>query len=408
MAVSCSSCKGRGFCGLDKCIYLDRIRIAEPVAKKVGTCFFGSSPPSVFVGRIGYPRIFAGALAPPLTGDTNNYDNPSLWAKNRMGIPDILSYRTSLVHSRFRANIKEKPAFLDSLQEIAMSCKSAEFEARYDKPIRADVGFFSTSAPIGPSGNISYMKVTQNAHVPKKTERLVSDTHAAAKDAVLELAKKSACENSITKLLSVGLLGRAPERKLVPTRWSITAVDDILGKDNINRIKEFNTIDSVQLLKSSYNGNRFWIILAPNQWSYELIEFTHEGAVWSDKGAQVSVTKDFEDYFGRKTYADITAGGYYAARLAVLEHLAKIKRQATSIVVREILPDYYAPLGVWVVRETVRDAMRSRPLFHESLDSAVSEVQKEVRAGKDIFSESVLLKTLRAQKRLFNFARKTP
>ena len=404
MAALCSSCKGRGFCGSKRCIYLDRISAVAPLAKKVSTSFFGSSPPSVFVGRIGYPNVFAGALAPAEQGDTNLFDSPSLWAEKKMSIPDVLAYRTSLVNSRLRTNIKKKPKCLESIQEIAMAKKSVEFEAHYEKPVSVGLGFFTTSAPIGPSGNISNMALTENVRVARKVDSIVSDIHAQAKTSVIELFDKSLSENSIMKLFSVGLLGRKTDRKLVPTRWSITAVDDTLGKNIIDEIKAYSVIDSVQALKANYNGNYFWIILLPNVWSYELIEFGHEGAVWSNKGTEVCVTKDFENYFGRKKYASITAGGYYAARIGVLEYLKKIRKQASVLIVREILPDYFAPLGVWVVRETVRTAMKTKPVVFESANHAVLTVQKEMKAKKNIFQESVLLKKSFSQKMLSSFA----
>ena len=38
-------------------------------------------------------------------------------------------------------------------------------------------------------------------------------------------------------------------------------------------------------------------------------------------------------------------GAYYSARLAVAEHLKRIRRQASAIVFREITPEYKIPMG---------------------------------------------------------------
>jgi len=36
----------------------------------------GSSPPGVFVGRFGYPKVFVGPMVPPVSGDTEILDTP--------------------------------------------------------------------------------------------------------------------------------------------------------------------------------------------------------------------------------------------------------------------------------------------------------------------------------------------
>nr|WP_256205084.1 hypothetical protein [Aeropyrum camini] len=50
-------------------------------------------------------------------------------------------------------------------------------------------------------------------------------------------------------------------------------------------------------------------------------------------------------------------GGFSAAKLPVLEHLYSRGRRADVIIVREVLPQYYAPVGNWHIRETVKHAL---------------------------------------------------
>ena len=39
----------------------------------------GSSPPSVFVGSYGYPKVGVGPMVPPIHGDTSLLDLPEKW-----------------------------------------------------------------------------------------------------------------------------------------------------------------------------------------------------------------------------------------------------------------------------------------------------------------------------------------
>ena len=76
----------------------------------------------------------------------------------------------------------------------------------------------------------------------------------------------------------------------------------------------------------------------------------------------------FNSFFGRKKYAENTVGGYYAARIAVLEQLRIIKKQSSVLALRFVDPnEYIAPLGVWVVREAVRRALKSKPIIFYSI-----------------------------------------
>ena len=48
--------------------------------------------------------------------------------------------------------------------------------------------------------------------------------------------------SKIQKCFSIGMLGK--KRKLVPTKWSITATDDIISKSIVEEILENSLIDT--------------------------------------------------------------------------------------------------------------------------------------------------------------------
>ncbi|AAB89916.1 hypothetical protein [Archaeoglobus fulgidus] len=86
---------------------------------------------------------------------------------------------------------------------------------------------------------------------------------------------------------------------------------------------------------------------------------------------------DSEDIRPKRDYSNLS-GGYYAARLPVLEYLREKRGQASVLVIREIKPSYYAPLGVWVVEEGVRKALKSKPEVFESFDDALTAASRRV------------------------------
>jgi hypothetical protein len=53
------------------------------------------------------------------------------------------------------------------------------------------------------------------------------------------------------------------------------------------------------------------------------------------------------------------AGAYFAAKLGVLKYLTAKRKKCSVLILREIRPEYLVPLGVWQIREGIRDALRS-------------------------------------------------
>ncbi|MFC1455119.1 hypothetical protein ACFLQI_03475, partial [Candidatus Undinarchaeota archaeon] len=250
----CIRCKGRGWCGKPCPIY-DRINNLQMTVDRIDKEeFFGASPPSVFIGKYGYPKVRVGVLVPPVEGDTRHLDSPELWFHENRGIEDVINYRNRLINNQFMADVKMRNVFLESAQEVAMSVKPVDTEIYLDKKPDYKIKFDMTSAPMGPSANLKKIRLTENPKVPKKVDYLVSDTDAKAVDSMIELYGKIDM-NDMSRLLSIGLLGQEKNRRLVPTRWAITAADDTIGKNLRTAILDYQEIDKPRLFFSEYGSN---------------------------------------------------------------------------------------------------------------------------------------------------------
>jgi len=192
----------------------------------------------------------------------------------------------------------------------------------------------------------------------------------------------------------------------VPTRWSITAVDNIISKELIERVKIFPEISEYQIYESRYLDNVFEVLLLPQAWSYEAMEAWYPGTVWNPSGHSIVMFSDWEGFEGRTTYANI-GGCYYAARLAVGELLAKERRQAAVIVLREAHQGYIMPVGVWQVRENVRNAMRQKPFKYNTLDEALARVASQFQIPIELWiGRSKLLQHALFQKKITEYLKK--
>jgi hypothetical protein len=258
--------------------------------------------------------------------------------------------------------VEDTDSFVDNAQEIAMARKPVDMEVSLKKEPFGVTG--GRVKPVSASGDIERFKLTENPSVERRIEKTFYDTDARANTAVNELYGKSVGSCRIQQSFSDGMLGEEKSRKIVPTRWSITATDDILSKQLRSKVKDFQELGGIEYYKNSYVGNHFHIFLVPGRWEYELIEMKRSGSVWN-AAKNTHIGQNYESFNGRSGYAEETAGAYYATRLGILEHLESRKRQAKVLVLREVTPDYWAPLGVWVIRETVRNAFENA----EQLDS---------------------------------------
>jgi hypothetical protein len=401
----CLECRGtRDMCHQGRCELLDAVRDRIPRVRPVGRVIEGPSPPDVFVGQYGYPRVGVGPLVPPSEALV---DAPVLGTVDDLvaaPIEDVVAYRSLLFHTRHRSPVRVRrspPRILELAREVALGTKPVDTEVQLAKapPARLTTNLDPFAAPMGPGVEAERGRVVGRSVVPRRVDALVSDTDAKATVASRELYGAGVGEDHILRLFSLGLLGKGTSRRLVPTRWSITAVDDLLSKGLAEGVRDMQQLGDVRVHSSVLKGNHFHVILIPRPWAYEMLEAWLRGSIWAASDAMVT---DREGHDGRSDYARNVTGAYYAARLAVLEHLTSIRRQAMTVVYREVTEEYWAPLGVWVIREGVRDAMRSPSTRVDTIDEAVRLVTDRVRI-KDWHDKAQHIREAKAQRRLEDF-----
>ncbi len=366
-----------------------------------------NSPPSVFIGSgLKYPLVNVGILS-PLERDEKAwiYDDAKYWADNDFEIKDVLHLRNSLLNSRFQSKVQDSrlnKRFVEIAKEVAIASQPVDVEIELKQRLRFGRDRDRILTPHGMRAGLKQAKITSNVKVNQKVDKVINDDIKAA-EGINYLYKNKFSEYVLSKILSVGVLGLKKSKKLVPTRWSITATDDTIGKNLIREIKDFKWIEDYELFFGEFLGNQYLILCFPNVWSYELVELYQPGSSWNPS-QEIKASTDYENYNGRKSYAFATAGGYYATRLAVLEYLKKIKRQASILVLRIETPSYWAALGVWVVRESVRKALKKRMKFAsrgELIESAKKiSLARYKFDNSGIIAQSKLLKGLKEQKNL--------
>ena len=366
--------------------------------------FLSNSPPSVFIGsKLKYPNVNVGILSPsqPLK-QVDLLNNSNEWTNLKLSIREILNLRNQLINSRYTTQVKISSKLTEKSREIGMASKPTDLEINLEKVPRYLKEYDKISKPLLLSAPLKNIRITENTKIHTKVDKVFNDTDMKASEAINYLYNSGFDENFLQQLLTIGSLGLKKNRRLVPTRWGITATDDTIGKEIMKEVKNYNKIDDYRLFFNKYLGNYYFILLMPELFSYELFEYgIKHGEV---KGEWT----DFEDYFGRKNYASNSVGGYYSVRLSVLEYLRKIKRQASVFIIRFETEEYWANLGVWVTRNCARRAMDSEFIsFHtreNALDFMKNSAMNKMKIDVNyVFKRSKLLNMVKEQKGLKDY-----
>lgn len=347
---------------------------------------FGPSG-EIFVGRHGYPNVAAG----PLVGisSTSQVSPRELFGKDYQ---DILASQMGFVRGKKYVDVTER--MRQDMNEVAMSMRPIDVEMKLAKIPNFEPNLDAIHSPVSSGIPIKEFRQAENPRIPKRVDSLAND-NVRATTAIAELSAHDFDNYYITNIFSIGTLGRIDAKRLVPTRWSITAVDDIISKQKMERIREYPELNELLLYNSSFLDNHFYVLLIPGKWEFENFES------WPMNGVWAGTTEEYEGYYGRTDYADKQVGGYYASRFSVTEYLDSIGRQARVVVFREIGEGYSAPVGVWQVRENVRNALTAtKPIRFDSVADALNFLSTKLKVSmKKYLSMSQML----CQRRLIEF-----
>jgi len=361
----------------------------------------GGSPPSVFVSSYAYPPLFS-----PLQTDSAILDHPEKWAGK--AIDDIIRYKLSLIRGTHSIHVKtnlNSDRYIQSFQELTMATRSTEIEVAFERKPKLNLEELasrttsdSDTIHFGMASKIEGLKLPSDISSDKKIEKAFYDNDLKAIEAINYLYEEGIEISKISKILSLGMIGIQKNRKLVPTKWSISAIDQIISSELIKKTNTFRSFDLIRIYKYMHLGNYYSIILIPD----ELLSFEmHEG--WIDKKGDAQIETDSEDARGLKNYPKI-GGSYFAARLAVIEFLNNQKRSASVIILREIHPEYILPVGVWQIREGIREALRMNATKFDTLDMALSFACDNLTISKNEWIEnSSLIRTRKSQGRITDY-----
>lgn len=285
---------------------------------------------------------------------------------------------------------KTNNKILEEIQDIYKAKKEVEFTSKFDKELKFNKPVINKlSGILGTKNELKNINLNENAKTSKQIEKY-AENDAKSKEAIINLYERGTNEAQIINLLSLGTFGLEINKKIVPSRWAITAYDKIIENYIYKKLLTFKIIENYEAYYHKDKGNAFLIILAPDTFTFENYEFTPQD--W--------YATDYVSINNKLPYPEPkTAGGFFATKVAIFEHLKKRKRQASIICLREI-DNYEIPLGVVFVRESVRETMKNKIFTCQTQTQLLTFLKKFHPAHTQKYLQSQTLKEAKKQKKL--------
>lgn len=381
----CFSCKGdRLLCNFKRCPLLKRAALPVRTERKVDTSIFGPTY-SLFVDSFGYPEVQLGPQTILDTEDARVATSPCQWYG--LSFDELIKLRSNLIQSTTAHDVTVNNRFMENLQELALTAKPVDTELRFRHKVGSTMTFSAIYEPLGPTGELEFLKITENPKIPEPVEREISEKNSQ-NDSIWNLYQKGFDVYYLQRALSSGIFNQGTEHRLIPSSWSIKMVDRHLSNMLIGEIKNMPHFDSNAVFSNSYLSNHYEILVVPGEWKFEIFESWAPDTFWNLAVTRPAIYQDFEGLTVSSDDIGKTNGSYHAIRLAALEELKRVGRQATVIVFREIGNDYNLPLGVWHVREAVRHAFKNEPKSFETVEDAVNDLSGRLKTQLSEFTRN--------------------
>lgn len=374
----------------------------KPTKEIIG---FGSAP---IVGEKNYPFL--------ATHNISNEEKSSSFFETgnlvKKSYDDILPLKAKSILGSTNKNYIKKPRtkIVEELRDIYKSKKAVEMQSTFEKELIFNKILTSkVSGVMGSQNELTKLEAQENTSTSNKIEKFTQND-IKAREAIISLYEKGINEHQIINLLALGSFGIDINRKLVPTKWAISAYDQTIEKYLHKKILNNNVINEYEIYHDLDKGNDFIIILIPDHFNAEIVETWDVSGLdqeaLSGKWKTNKKTIIEVDYVGNdnklKTKEPQTAGGFWATKSPIHRFLDERKKQASYISIR-FIDNYEIPLGVVFVRECVRKALNNCILKTSSSLEVESFLRENFPRHFKHYFFSTTLKEQKKQKKLTNF-----
>ena len=314
------------------------------------------------------------------------FDHPEAW--RGLDRKAVLRMRQQLYRFVLPADAKEMTphSLVEVLQTVALSVSPVVLEVDSPHLPRAELKGVGGQCPMGPLIECKSLDIVSSPEISRVAKR-ICDKDVLSADSVWQLLDYDYTLDQVSRMMSVGLLGRLSRRRLVPLRSAYKAVIDSYLTRAIMNLIELPFLSSIELHASSFYGDSFTILLRPGEPRVDYLRLE------SFNGLNTLRTS----FDGIDTQATDPKTSFYAdnARFAAYRSMINNRESSHVVIFHQCRDPRNLILGPWMARAGVRYALEGDGVALDNMQNAINVLNSFLKPKLDYWAlDSPLLSRL--------------
>jgi hypothetical protein len=251
---------------------------------------------------------------------------------------------------------------VDILQTIALSVSPVAIEVETSGLPLRKLSALGGQLPASPCVNLKSIEILSEPEISRVAKR-ITEQDIPASEAAWKLLDYEYSLDQVVRLMSVGLLGRIDNRRLVPTRGAYKAIIDGYVSRSLIELTEKPLAPSYRIGMSEFFGENFTVLAQPGEpkVDYLRIERTVDGL---EHGTSIQGFKNQITDSKTSVFAD-------HARFSAFSDLVKRKESAHLTIFHFSRNNQNGIIGPWLVRAGVKAALESNQVELDTKENAL-------------------------------------
>ncbi len=337
------------------------------------------SPPGVSLSTSRYPILLAGVLASPQPSEyLSIYDHSEAWGG--LEREAILNMRRNLYRLVLPVDAREmQPSnIVELLQTMALAVSPVALEAEAPSLPPRTLQSVSGLLPCGPAVRVRDLSIISEPEISRVAER-VTQRDVPATEAIWKLFDYDYSIDQVARIMSVGLLGRHANRRLVPSNGAFKAVIDVFINRTIMDLIDRPISETSRIHVGTLFGDTFTVLIRPGE--------PRVDSLYLDKSEEDTITRT--SFEGAQIHSSDPKTSVYAdhARFAAYQELSHNRSSAHVTVFHLSRTRRNNLLGPWLVRSGVQDAFQQPSVILDNAENASRVLDSILSPGLGIWGE---------------------
>jgi hypothetical protein len=329
------------------------------------------SPPGVFIETAKYPVLMAGVLASRQPSEfLSIFDHPDAW--QGLDREAILSMRKYLYRFVMPVNAREMSpsSTIKTLQALALSVSPVELEIEAPSLPAQDLKSVGALLPSSPIVHAQSLQLNSEPEI-SRVAKTVTEKDIPASDGIWKLLDYDYSLDFAVRLMSVGLLGRHKNRRMIPLKSAYKAVIDVFVNRAVMELIDAPSAQTSRIFTRDLFGDRFTVLMTPGEPRVDYVKLDMTRKPMS-RGVSIESTRHPGLDAKTSVFADHARYSAYCALLS--------ERRTSHVTVFHLSRNTKNHvLGPWIARAGVKETLQTDPVLLEDRENTFAVLRSVLR-----------------------------